>query len=255
MTTKEKAKSEQGDKMPILANLTRPNKVDKYQEFILWFAMPTPERMQLGIETQKEWAEFYHVAESTLVRWKDRPDFEVRVDHIQSKWGVEKTADVIQGIYRSAVKGNPMSQLLWLQYFKKFSPKTTVETTVKHEITVNDIRFLINGLPEDLRKKHNANLRTLLDDVQSVRDSGLLEDGGGGHGSEGDVSDTTDTDAQDVQREATDDVPGSDQEGVRTDMVRGLQSYHHQSAAWWRQEQAPGNSRLRSLVLTETEGS
>ena len=93
-----------------------PDRVDVYTEFILWFAMPPAERAKLGIKNQGQFADYYKVSPNTLSRWKDRMDFETRVDKIQMMWGKEKTADVIQGIYRAAVKGNPMSQLLWLQY-------------------------------------------------------------------------------------------------------------------------------------------
>lgn len=261
MSTKAKLENRKVSQKQIITDLPRPYKVDKYQEFVLWFAMPTYEREKLGIETQKEFAAYYHVNENTLTKWKDRPDFEPRVDHIQMQWGKEKTGDVILGIYRSAIKGNPMSQLLWLQYFKKFSPKTTEEKVVKHEITVNDYRFLINSLPPDLREEHYGYFTKLLIDASAAQRSGLLEDpadsveaGSGGTGSEDEISDEADNDARDVSREATDGVPGSDQEGVPSDMVREVQSYHNQSAARWRQEQAPGNSRVRSLVLTETEG-
>lgn len=81
-----------------LFQMARPHKVDKYHEFILWFAMPTLEREKLGISTQTAFSEFYGVTQQTLSNWKNRPDFEPRVDHVQMQWGKEKTSDVIQGI-------------------------------------------------------------------------------------------------------------------------------------------------------------
>lgn len=237
MQTKEKQTNVATGKPLTLAEMSRPHKVDKYQEFILWFAMPTVERVKLGIDTQRAFAEYYMVNETTLGRWKARPDFEPRVDHVQMQWGKEKTADVIQGIYRSAVKGNPMSQLLWLQYFKKFTPKTQVETTVKHEIGVGDIRFLIEQLPNELKQKHYGNLRELLDDASAVRNALESEDGDWDTRPPQTISDEADNDAQDVPRETTDEVPQSNTPSLCADMVGDLLSYHNKSTAWWGQKQ------------------
>lgn len=220
-----------------LATMARPHKVDKYQEFILWFAMPTVERVKLGIDTMEAFAEHYSVNRTTLWRWKERPDFEPRVDHIQMQWGKEKTADVIQGIYRAAVKGNPMSQLLWLQYFKKFTPKTQVEHTAKIEIGVNDIRFLIEGLPtQELKDKHYGHLRELLEAAQQARSDGLLEAGDRSEGPEDAVSDEADSDAQDVPGSDAYGIPKGYKASVRANMVWEVHSYHHQGTAWRWQE-------------------
>lgn len=237
MTTQEQTKSKQPTTVKELEKMARPHKVDKYHEFILWFAMPTIERTRLGIDTQTAFADYYSVGEATLWRWKNRPDFEARVDHIQMQWGKEKTADVIQGIYRSAVKGNPMSQLLWLQYFKKFTPKTQVETTVKHEIGVGDIRFLIEQLPNELKQKHYGNLRELLDDASAVRNALESEDSDWSTRPPQAISDEADNDAQDVSGETTDEVPQSNKTSLRADMVGELLSYHNKSTAWWGQKQ------------------
>ena len=237
MSTKEKLKLELRTPQQQLATMARPHKVDKYQEFILWFAMPTVERVKLGIDTMEAFAEYYHINRTTLWRWKDRPDFEPRVDHIQMQWGKEKTSDVIQGIYRAAVKGNPMSQLLWLQYFKKFTPKTQVEHTAKVEIGVNDIRFLIEGLPtQELKDKHYGNLRDLLDAAQEARNSGLLEDGDRSDGLEEDVQGQTDNDAQDISSEDAYDIPKGYKASIRANMVWEVHSYHHQGTTWRWQE-------------------
>lgn len=224
-------------KLAQLATMARPHKVDKYHEFIMWFAMPTLEREKLGIETQTAFSEYYGVSRETLSRWKNRPDFEPRVDHVQQEWGKERTGDVVMGIYRSAVKGNPMSQLLWLQYFKKFTPKTQVEHTAKVEIGVNDIRFLIEGLPtQELKDEHYNNLRKLLDDAQQARTAGLLEDGDRTDGFTEDVQGQADNDAQDVSGTDADGVPESYTPSVRAHMVWEVHSNHYQGTPWRRQE-------------------
>ena len=55
-----------------------PNKRSIYNEFILWTAMPHPEKVRLGIETQGQFSEQYKINEDTLTNWKKRPDFESR---------------------------------------------------------------------------------------------------------------------------------------------------------------------------------
>ena len=148
---------------------TYPNKANVYAEFIIWFTLPRQERIRLGLETQEQFAEFYGVNPHTLAEWKKRPDFEARLDSIIKQMGTEKTADVLQGMYVSAMKGNARSQLLWLQYFKKFNPNAKDKIADNQVvITVDDIRFLIEALPEPLKQKHYDNLRELLDDSAAV---------------------------------------------------------------------------------------
>lgn len=222
--------------LQIRADFSRMRKVDKYQEFILWFAMPTVERMKLGIDTQKAFAEYYMVNETTLGRWKDRPDFLPRVDAIQMKWGQEKTSDVIQAVYKSAIKGNPMSQLLWLQYFKGFSAKKKEEEAqeVKKEFGVGDIRFLIEQLPDDLKQKHYGYLRELLDDASAHRNTDGAQDSGWTTRPTLAISDETDNNAQVVSDGAANALAESNSAGLRCYMVREASAYNHQSSArWW----------------------
>ena len=209
-----------------------PTKADVYFQFILWFAMPTMERVSLGVDNQRKFADFYKVDEMTLSRWKSRPDFDVRVNDLRMKWGKEKTSDVVMGIYRAAVKGNPMSQLLWLQYFEKFTPKTQVEHTAKVEIGVNDIRFLIEGLPtQELRDKHYGNLRELLEAAQQARVDGLLESGDRSIGSEEDVQGEADINAQGISRTDANDISKGYPASVRAGVVWQVLSYHYQGTA------------------------
>lgn len=221
--------------------VTRRNtmlKPDIYNEFVMWTAMPYGERERLGLETQGAFAEYYRVNEATLSKWKYRPDFEPRVDKILHQWSINKTPDVINGIYRSAVKGNPYSQALWLQYFKKFNAKESDNTpTKKVEIGVNDIRFMIEGLPEELKKKHNANLQQLIDDCMHLRHTGQLENRA--HTSdkpEADISGETDNDAQVVPGKRTNEVSPRNTDRVCQNMERTVSAYYYQSPQRWWQE-------------------
>lgn len=220
-------------------NPTPMKKPDVYREFILWTAMPPLEKQRLGLETQGAFCDEYKINRATAVRWKERPDFEERVDAILKMWSVDKTPDVIFGIYKAAVKGNPMSQLLWLQYFKKFNPKQEVEHTHKVEVGVNDIRFIIEALPEPLKSEHYANLRKLLEDGQRLRFAGELENSTrviDVDGTPGPVSDEADHDAPDVPGERADAVATSHKASLCEDMVWPAFTRHHQSASRWWQE-------------------
>lgn len=131
-----------------------PKRVDIYEEFVLWSAMPPSERSKLGIETQEQFVEFYKIGINTPTKWKRRPDYEPRVTAIRREWAFEKTGMVIEGIYRAALRGNPHSQKLWLQYFHGFSEKHDVAVTQRPTASANDVIALIGALPEEKRKKH-----------------------------------------------------------------------------------------------------
>jgi hypothetical protein len=213
-----------------------PYKVDVYAEFILWFAMPPIERIKLGIENQNQFAEYYSININTLTKWKNRTDFEDRVDKIQRMWGLEKTADVIQGIYRAAVKGNPASQLLWMQYFKKFNPKQEIEHThiAKVELAENDIRRLIEILPENLKIKHYGYLRELLDDASAYRSSQQLEDSRWTERPALAVPVEADYNAPDIPEPKASPVPKSYPHSLRANMVWEIPAHHYQSPERWR---------------------
>lgn len=215
------------------SRLIRP---DIYTEFILWTAMPPQEKYKLGIEHDYQFADHHHIDRVTLWRWKQRKDYEPRVDAILKVWSVGKTPDVIHGMYRAAVKGNPMSQMLWLQYFKKFNPKAADEAEQKKvEIGVNDIRFLIETLPEPLRTKHLDNLRQLIDDAQHLRHAGQLEDQLVlASGAEDSLQGEADHDAQNVPGKRANEMASRDKARVCADMGRKVSTYNYQSAErWW----------------------
>lgn len=206
------------EQMPILANKSTPIKNSLYTEFILWSAMPEGEQIRLGLETQKAFAEFHNVEESTLSRWKNRADYEKRVDAILKMWSVGKTPTVIHGIYRAAVKGNPMSQLLWLQYFKNFSQKSEIEHSQKVEIGENDIRFIIAVLPEPYRSKFYGYIDEIIATTHEIRNAGEIDETNWSERPAGDLPQETDHDAQTLPDTGANEVPESDSASVRSDM-------------------------------------
>ena len=218
-------------KMPKLINANNlvPPKTTEFEEFCLWYAMPYAQKKTLGLLTQKDFSENYDVAPQTLSRWKDRPEFMARVTKLRNQWAFEKTQDVIQGIYSAAVGGNALSQKLWLQFFLGFSEKSEVTTVTKVEITTNDIRHLINQLPENLKNKHNANLRELLDDAISVANARDVEDSRWTTGLADPIPVETYHDAQDVSGSGSDEVATSHKVGLRANMVWEPFANHNKS--------------------------
>ncbi len=132
-----------------------PYRIDIYREFIQWYALPSFERQQTGIANQEEFAARHKVNKDTLTRWKRRHDFDQRVDNMQREWGSGKTSDVAWGIYHAALKGNAKSQAIWMKYFTKFDVKRGDKEEDKQVlITEEDIRFLIQDLPEWRQKRY-----------------------------------------------------------------------------------------------------
>lgn len=209
--------------------ITPLKKPSIYTEFILWTAMPYGEKEKLGLETQEQFCEFYKIGKNTPASWKERHDFEQRVDAILKMWSTDKTPDVVHSIYRTAVKGNPLSQMLWLKYFKKFTEKSEVTVTKKVEFGVNDVRFLIEGLPEPLRSEHYGNLRKLIDDASMVRRARDSEGMSWRDGPAPALLDQPDHDAQDVRSERGDGVAESDSPSVRFSVVRTIPASDNKS--------------------------
>lgn len=209
--------------------ITPLKKADVYREFILWTAMPYEEKKRLGLETQGSFCEHYNLNKSTPSRWKERPDFESRVDAILKMWSTDRTPEVVQAIYRAAVKGNPLSQKLWLQYFKGFTEKSEV-TVKKVEIGVNDIRFLIEAMPEPIRTKFYGYIREIIDTANALRNARQLDDRPlEDKDTETALPRDADHDAQDASSKSANVVAKSNSRSIRTDMVGQTQSSHHKS--------------------------
>lgn len=154
----------------IMMHNNRPQKESIYLEFVRWFAMSHPEKLETGILDQNGFSEKYKVDKVTLSRWKQRPEFEILVDKNRSRWAVGKTPNVLFSIYQSAVKGDPKSQLLFLKYFKRFSPGNKGGNS-KHDgvepmhFAEDDMRHLISLLPKWRQTKYNTMILELVRDA------------------------------------------------------------------------------------------
>lgn len=222
----------------LLPSVGQPLRVSVYNDFIMWYALPEEAKRKLEIDTQGDFAEKYHVNETTLSRWKDRPDFEPRVLEITRKWATGKTPDVVNGIYKAAVKGNPYSQQLWLTFMGLVKDKNSVEVAVKSkvQVTINDIRFIIRALPEHLQQKHYDNLRDLLIEADAHSNSERLEAGDRRGLTEDELCAQTDFIPQSILRKRYSQISNSNPQSVCETMEWDCDSSHHQSASWRWQE-------------------
>ena len=139
-----------------------PYKQNVYLEFVTWSALPPFERASRGMPDQGDFAKAFNVNKDTLTRWKSRPEFEKDVDRLLKNWGRGKTPDIIQSIYRSAMKGNAKSQRFWIEYFGgSLKPVNSKETKSAELLREGDIRQLITFLPEWMQEKYNKMLHDL----------------------------------------------------------------------------------------------
>ena len=216
----------------------QPYKFAVYDEFILWYAMPYDQKKQLGIESQGQFADYYKVEPHTLSRWKDRPDFESRVTDLRKKWAFEKTSDVLKGIYAAAIKGNPYSQSLWMNFVGLVKDKNDedVKKESKAEVTLNDIRFIIRGLPPELQQKHYANLRDLLIEADLHGSGERLEAGDRRGLTETELREQADIVSQAIPRKRGRKIPNGHSECVCEAVERNCDESNHQSTSWWWQE-------------------
>ncbi len=216
-----------------------PMNESTYSEFIIWFAMPRHERIKSGIETQKQFAEYHHLTENTLLNWKNLYDFRPRVRHLIASWAKDRTQDVVAAIYRTAIgtgKEAPQSQKLWLQYVEEWNEKMEVEHTKKVEVTPDDVRFLIDSIPDKaLQTKFYGYLIEINATFTALRHGGQIQDRPRPENKpENPVPRNPDKHAQGVSRPTADAMAIGDQSCLRTNLERETLACDYQSTSrWW----------------------
>lgn len=150
---------------------------DSYTQFIRWSAMTLEERAWYGIETREQFCKEYQVANVGMLGiWSKRKDFESRVTSLREEWVFSKTSEILGGVYAAARNGDHKSQRLWLEHVYHMTEKRETDKPGQVEITQDDIRFLIESLPEPMRSLHYTHLRELLDDSTAASQAEMLKE-------------------------------------------------------------------------------
>ena len=158
----------------------RINKENIFDMFVHWYAIPPIERRKTGVEDQNDFAKKVKVNKDTLTRWKQRPDFKIRVKEVRQEWGHDKLPDIVHAIYVSAVNGNASSQKLWMNYFSDLTDRlkdNKNEKPTPRPLSVNDVLSFISILPEDKKEKYFKSMRELLQDSMEVEKENTGKDG------------------------------------------------------------------------------
>jgi hypothetical protein len=154
-----------------MENFRQPRREDIYQEFIRWRTMDPFERSAAGLMEQKDFAAKYKVSEDTLTRWKQRPDFEKRVRSSRKDWAFEHEGEIMEALYKSAVRGNAASQRYWIKLFSGFKLGRKLDEPEIKTITISEVHQLIEDLPKWRQKKYKDLMRDLVDDATLFRDN------------------------------------------------------------------------------------
>jgi hypothetical protein len=159
--------------LPVLRD-TRQKLTDAeaYEQFILWTALTPEERTWHGIETREQFCKAYSVPNVRLLDvWTRRGDFETRVSALREEWILSKTGDVLGDIYAAARGGDPRGQRLWLEYAYRVKKKRDAESPMHAVITPEDVRFAIDAMPEEMKRRNQDRLRDILTDTRVFEES------------------------------------------------------------------------------------
>ena len=148
----------------------KPYKSTIFGRFVNWIALPTKERIEIGIETQKAFAKKYGVQERTLTEWKQRTDFGEQKREAQILRLQNDTADVLEGLKNRCIKyGMAYDVELFLLYVEKWDRKHVLEILSEVKLGDNDIRTLVDLLPKNKQKLFYDTLTNLIAEAESAR--------------------------------------------------------------------------------------
>jgi hypothetical protein len=147
-----------------------PKKKDIYGRFIEWIALTHEERAKMGLRFAGDFAQKYGVRPSTLSDWQKRPEFldlkrEAQILKLQLE-----TSDVLDGLKKRCIKyGMAYDVELFLLYVEKWDRKHVLEILGEVKLGDNDIRTLVDLLPEAKQKKFYDVLTELIAEAESAR--------------------------------------------------------------------------------------
>lgn len=160
--------------------LAQPNAFSEsqaYEQYIHWSAMTAEERAWYGVETSEQFCKANGVPNvGMLAIWSRRQDFELRVAALREEWVFKKTSDILGDIYAAARRGEPQSQRLWIKYVQDMTKKRDAGNPDRVVTSPEDIRFLIEALPEPLKSKHYDSLRDIIADANAISRAETLKE-------------------------------------------------------------------------------
>lgn len=148
----------------------QPYKKDVYDRFINWVAMDKEERGKEGLPTMSSFASKYGVRNETLTAWQKRPEFlDLKREAQILKLQID-TSDVLTGLKKRCIKyGMAYDVELFLLYVEKWDRKHVLEILSEVKLGDEDIRTLVDGLPEDKQKKFYVTLTELIAEAKQIR--------------------------------------------------------------------------------------
>jgi len=149
--------------------------------YVEFMAKPDPERCEmLGIPYEEKtrkyiakptsgaFAKKYDVHINTLTNWKQRKDFNVAVHQKRNFWGLEKVPNVMAALYQRCLRyGMAHDVELFLAYYEKWDRKAAV-ANAPVPFTADDIRLIIDVLPEDRQEHFHGIITAAITEAQSL---------------------------------------------------------------------------------------
>lgn len=165
-------------------NLPTDAKKDVWEKFVEFCSLPGPDRAAMfevpfdpklrryeKIPTQADFAAKYGVHQNTLVKWKKTKEFQELVDQKQARWGIDHTPDVMSALLRRCLQYGISSDVgLWLAFYKQWDRKQVIKH-VHEKLDPDDIRSLIELLPETEKKQAYDHLTNIVIKAERARSS------------------------------------------------------------------------------------
>lgn len=147
----------------------KPYKQDVFARFINWQTLTTKERKKAGIITAGDFAKKYGIHEATLSKWKNRPDYHDTKRQAQIHKLSDSTADVLDGLKTRCIKYGMANDVeLFLLYVEKWDRKHVLEILGEIKLGKDDIRSIVDVLPEDRRKQFYVTLSDLIAEAKAI---------------------------------------------------------------------------------------
>lgn len=169
---KEKNSPSQGVAGVSGPRLTSSSGPDAYLQFVRWSAMTSEERVWHGIETQEQFCKIYQVPNTRILEiWSRRPDFKSRITILREDWAFSKTGEVLGSVYAAASNGDHRSQRLWLEHVHHMTEKYDPSKPKRVEVTPDDVRNMIDAMPEEVRRRNHDRLNSIVSDMTEFEES------------------------------------------------------------------------------------